>query len=163
MAAVSSKSSCCNSSGASSRKLVLLWRISDFTELDGIGGEFAAGRWHAKGRRIVYTAEHAALALLEALVRFDERRSDLPPGYQLLQISGPDLSVEEWSAPVPDTEASQTWGDEWLASGRTLYAKVPAIVAPHSYNWLINPAHPRASDLRLISAEQWTWDERLLG
>ena len=141
---------------------VLLWRISDFTELDGIGGEFAAGRWHRKGRRIVYAAEHAALALLEALVRFDERRSDLAPGYQLLRIEGPEAPPEEWTGGVPDTDASRAWGDDWLASGRSLYARVPAIVAPHSHNWLINPAHEAASEVRLVSAERWDWDARLL-
>lgn len=141
---------------------VQLWRISDFTELDGIGGEYAAGRWHRKGRRVVYTAEHAALALLEALVHFDERRRDLAPGYQLLELDGPDLPAEEWRGAVPDTDASRAWGDQWLASGRSLYARVPAVVAPHSHNWLINPAHEAAAGLRLVSAERWTWDARLL-
>lgn len=141
---------------------MLLWRISDFTELDGIGGEYAAGRWHLKGRRIVYTAENAALALLEALVHFDERRRDLAPGYQLLQLEGPDLPPEEWSGGVPTTDVSRAWGDDWLASGRSLYAWVPATVAPHSRNWLVNPAHEAAAELRLVSAERWTWDARLL-
>lgn len=157
-----SRSSCSSSNGASSPRIVRLWRISDFADLDGVGGEYAAGRWHAKGRRIVYTAEHAALALLEALVRFDERRSELPPGYQLLRIEGPDLAPEEWTGPVPGTDASRAWGDEWLASGRSLYARVPAVVAPHSHNLLINPAHEAARDLKLVSVERWDWDARLL-
>lgn len=142
---------------------MLLWRISRFKELDGVGGEHAPGRWHIRGRRIVYTAESAALALLEALVRADEQnRDELLPSYQLLQIEVPDVEAEVWSGPLPPTAESTAWGDEWLASRRTLLARVPASLAPHSCNLLINPGHEQMGKVRLLSAEQWTWDPRLL-
>ncbi|MGH7819352.1 MAG: RES family NAD+ phosphorylase, partial [Candidatus Binatia bacterium] len=44
-----------------------LWRISNHSELKGIGGLRASGRWHTAGRPIVYLAEHPALCLLEVL------------------------------------------------------------------------------------------------
>ena len=46
-----------------------LWRISNYADLSGAGdGLLAAGRWHTRGRRIVYLADHPASALLEMLV-----------------------------------------------------------------------------------------------
>jgi len=45
-----------------------LWRISNYADLSGAGGLQAAGRWHTRGKRIVYLADHPASALLEMLV-----------------------------------------------------------------------------------------------
>ena len=47
---------------------------------DGTGGLHGSGRWHSRGRRIVYTASSESLAKLEALVTYaqtlDERALD---------------------------------------------------------------------------------------
>lgn len=137
-----------------------LWRISEFAALDGAGGMISAGRWHRRGRRVIYTAESPALALLEALVRFET--GSLPERYQLLELEIPDdASRTEWAGSVPEEPDSQAWGSEWLASGATLLARVPAAVAPDSFNWLVNPEHPEAARLALRSARHWSWDPRL--
>ena len=59
----------------------------------GLGGAYSASRWNHLGRRIVYCAEHPALAMLEMLVHFD--LEDLPQTYQLLEIDVPDGLVAE--------------------------------------------------------------------
>src|SRR5699024_2885556 len=130
---------------ASSPETMLLWRVSNHRELSGAGGHFSGGRWHSKGRPIVYTAESSPLALLEALVHLDGEV--LPQPYQLLRIEGPDeLAFREWDGdrPPADQAKSAAWGDAWLAGGETALARVPAAVAPHAFNWLVNPAHPDA-------------------
>ena len=141
-------------------KPLTLWRISEFTSLDGEGGLHTPGRWHTLGHRVVYAAEHPALALLEALVRVRERPR-LPPDYQLLQLAVGERSVTRWEGELPSTADSRAWGDAWLDAGETLLACVPAIVAPHSHNWLINPRHRDADTVRLVEAQRWSWDERL--
>lgn len=141
---------------------MLIWRISDFAALDGKGGLFSGGRWHRQGRQVVYTAESSALALLEALVR-RERGVTLPPPFQLLRIELPDdLSALHWPAAATPTDqrVSAQWGDDWLARGETALARVPAAVAPHSFNWLINPLHPDATRIGIAEARHWPWDER---
>ena len=121
-----------------------------------------SGRWHMAGTPILYTAESVALALLESLVQFDDRL-DLPPEYQLLELEAPGPAVvEEWPGDVPSEEESQRWGDAWLKEGRSILAKVPAAVAPHSWNWLVNPGHPDAARLRTVKATRWNWDARLM-
>lgn len=71
---------------------MFLWRISRFADLDGRGGEVASGRWHRKGHRIVYCADHPSTALLEMLVHLDP--DNIPSNYQLLKIDCPDHLVK---------------------------------------------------------------------
>lgn len=139
---------------------MILWRISEIAELDGAGGLIVAGRWHSKGRRIVYAAESSALAMLEVLVHLEVER--LPAPFQLLKIEAPDGPVAHWDGTgVEDEAACRAWGDSWLEKARTLLAKVPSAVAPGSFNWLVNPAHPDAAAVKLLGASRWPWDRRL--
>lgn len=129
----------------------------------------AGARWHSAGRPIVYTAEHPALALLEALVHFD--RSLMPSHYQLLSIELPDADVEGLTDrvltdplladPVLDAENSRRIGDAWLEQAASLSLRVPSFVAPHSWNYLINPRHPRIAEARIAKTERWPFDDRL--
>lgn len=64
-----------------------LWRISNYADLTGTGGLRASGRWHSRGRRIVYLADHPSSALLEMLVDMD--REFLPATYQMLRVAIP--------------------------------------------------------------------------
>jgi len=140
---------------------VILWRVSAFADLAGTGGLHVGGRWHTQGRPIVYASESVALALLEVLAQVEDRL-ELPPNYQLLRIDAPaTLAVARWKGELPALEQSRAWGDRWLSAQETPLATVPAAVAPHSQNWLFNPAHPAAREVRLTSAEQWPWDHRL--
>ena len=86
----------------------------------------------------------------------------MPQDYQLLQVGlPPQADVNLFNGAVPPVAESQAWGMGWLAAGKTLLAKVPSTVAPYSFNYLINPAHPDALGVRLIKAQRWDWDERL--
>lgn len=65
---------------------VVLWRISNHRSLAGGGALRAPGRWHTRGRRIVYCAQTPAAALLETLVHVEIEVRDLPTRYRLLKI-----------------------------------------------------------------------------
>lgn len=141
---------------------MILWRISEFADLIGQGGLVAGGRWHSRGRPIVYTADSNALALLESRVHIEEEW--VPRTYQLLEIEAPDsVAVTEWtsSAAITDRAKTAVWGDTWLAGGETALARVPSIIVRQGYNWLINPLHPDAGRIRILSARRYPWDERL--
>ena len=71
-----------------------LWRISNHADLSGEGGRRVGGRWHERGRPVVYLSEHPALALLENLVHLEIDPEDLPSGYQLLTVDVPDGRIE---------------------------------------------------------------------
>jgi RES domain-containing protein len=140
---------------------VWLWRVSDFVDLGGVGGTLANGRWHLKGPPVVYTAESSALALLEVLAGLEVGFT--PADYQLLRIAAPeDLLIEEFGGAIaPGLAESRDWGRDWLSEQRTVLARVPSVVAPHSYNLLLNPRHADAARIRVVESARWPWDARL--
>jgi RES domain-containing protein len=150
-----------------------LWRISSYSSLEGLGGEFTDGRWHtaAVGKRIVYMAEHPALAILQSLVNLAGRTQDLPDTYQLLEI---EVASAAWSkrkfladqkTPIFDKDVafdeSQVIGDSWLKKNPSALAVVPSAPAPFSWNILLNPLHSDAHFARIANSYSLAYDERL--
>lgn len=136
--------------------------------LDGIGGIYTSGRWHTKGNPIAYTASSAALAVLEVLVHVDPLTA--PSDLRLLAIEIPDdmstalleptMLPGDWStAPAP--ASLQRLGVSWLTSGESAVLSVPSAVITVERDFLLNPRHPEAQRIRLISDEAFTFDTRL--
>jgi RES domain-containing protein len=148
---------------------VILWHISNYETLDGTGGMLAGGRWHSKGRPIVYCAPDPATALWEVLVHAGELDiSDIALTYQYLKIEVPDDVTAE-TVPVAelppawrnDINVSRPLGDRWLASARTALLRVPCVIVPETLNALINPQHPDSSKLRILEVIPYPLDSRL--
>jgi RES domain-containing protein len=147
---------------------VILWRISNYADLAGVGGLTHSGRWHHRGRPVVYLATSAASALLETLVHLEAATpSELPRSYQLLEVELPDdatlrdapeQSEPDWRQRVTMTRRI---GDHWLAAGDTLLLRVPSAVVGRTFNLLFNPAHPQASACRVVSVARFPFDGRL--
>jgi RES domain-containing protein len=146
-----------------------LWRISNYADLKGRGGLRASGRWHTRGREVVYCSEEPTGALLEALVHIEvESLAELPKSYQLLRIVLPGrVAVEEaaLSSLPPDwkrrTLLTRSIGDAWLAAGRTAALRVPSAVSPHAFNVLLNPALAVRNGIRVLSKSRFPFDTRL--
>jgi RES domain-containing protein len=148
---------------------VVLWRISNHVSLTGDGGLRASGRWHTRGRRIVYCSESPAVVLLEILVHFEIDIPDLPVRYRLLKLLAPDeIAVEEVARhDLPAgwderTDVTRSHGDRWLSAGRSALLRVPSAVVPEAFNLLLNPAHPNAGDVVLVQVSEHPIDPRLL-
>jgi RES domain-containing protein len=105
---------------------------------DTTGASLFSGRWHLAGIRVVYAAEHASLAVLETLIHTSGRAV---PNRAITEIYIPeDISVEssEWM----EIEQSQTFGNDWVRSGRSAVLKVPSkAVNQMECNFLVNPEH----------------------
>lgn len=148
---------------------MILWRISNHALLSGDGALRASGRWHTRGRRVVYCAQSPAAALLEILVHFEIEVRDVPTRYRLLKILAPDdLVVERVSlGELPadwqhKTEVTRTIGDAWLARRSAPFLHVPSAVVPETVNVLLNPAHPGAARLSITQVSDHAMDPRLL-
>lgn len=148
---------------------MLLWRISNHASLAGEGGLLASARWHTQGHPVLYLAETPAGALVEVLVHLELDPAHLPRHYKLLKAEAPDdLSVRatakaELSANwTEDLLSTRGLGDEWLRSRATALLRVPSAIVPETFNVLLNPLHPEAARLRLISHRDYPWDRRLL-
>ena len=106
----------------------------------------------------MYTAEAAALAVLEVRVHLDLDWSLLPEDYVLLEIDAAVSDVEQVETIPKDTVAA---GDAWLSSGRTAIMQVPSLIVPESNNILINPLHSDAVNISIASSRSFVFDPRL--
>jgi RES domain-containing protein len=148
---------------------VNLWRISNHISLDGRGGMRWPGRWHARGRRVVYCTQSPAAALLERLVHLEVPPGGLPLRYRLLKIEIPDTApIERLEVGMlPDRwiereESTQTIGSAWLAGGLSALLLVPSAIVPETTNVLINPLHAAAAAIEIVGTSDHVVDSRLL-
>lgn len=147
---------------------MILWRISNYQTLDGTGGLYVSGRWHTKGRPVIYCTWNPSTALLETLVHMEIDAEDLPERFQVLKIEGPDtLSIEKIDADTlpptwaQDTIVTQNLGDSWLSAKQSLLLEVPSALVPETTNILINPMHEEAGLLKIIRIYEHAFDARL--
>lgn len=143
---------------------MILWRVSNYADLKGLGGMKRAGRWHSIGRPVVYLAEHPALALLETLVHLEiESIEDLPDTYKLLKVEiDATTSLMVLREVLKDEAASRQIGDDWLQAGGSVLLQVPSILVPESYNYLFNPSHTEAGKARIVENHDWPFDKRFV-
>jgi RES domain-containing protein len=147
-----------------------LWRISNQADLSGDGALRISGRWHSRGSRLVYLADHPAAALLEVLVHLEVDPEDLPGTYQLLAIDLPDdvatLAIvesdlgQDWR---DDPELTRSLGDQWLRDKRSALLCIPSAIVPDASNLLLNPTHADATRASIAEVIAAAFDRRLFG
>lgn len=124
----------------------VLWRISKFPGLSGEGGLHGDGRWHTKGKKILYTGEHPALALVEAMAHLDLSLDEVPDTLKLCRIELDDrLAIHHAIVPTgwqANETMSRKVGNAWLLANTHPLMAVPSAILPHATNYLINPDHP---------------------
>ena len=147
---------------------MILWRISNYADLLGIGAMEASARWHTAGRPVVYLAENPSSALLEVFVHLEADEEDRPDTYQLLKIEADDgvayesvdLALLSTGWRSNETETRKI-GDDWLARSETALLKVPSAITPETWNWVLNPRHPQAKHVVIARNEKHSYDSRL--
>jgi RES domain-containing protein len=115
----------------------------------------------------VYLASSPASALLEALVH-ELSLDELPESYQWLEVG-----VEDGVQVTPPPELPSGWqheisktravGDAWLRDTATPLLEVPSVIVPKTANYLLNPRHPKAHDVRITSVIRYPLDLRFAG
>jgi len=150
-----------------------IWRISNHADLSGIGGLKVAGRWHEKGRQVVYAADHPSTALLEVLVHLEIDVEDLPDSFQLIEIEVPqELSIGSIDSVELD-KISIRWKDDvrisraqalpWFQEMKAPVLRVPSVILSGVSNFLINPLHVDAGKIIIVGAKRHSYDVRLFG
>jgi RES domain-containing protein len=140
------------------------WRISEFADLSGEGGLYADGRWHLRGTPVVYCSDHPSTALLEVIVHF--RRFKLPDTYQLLRIeAGDEVRVHAPESPAnwqTNLEVTRELGSAFVSANADPLMRIPSVVMPQAFNYLLNPAHPDATQFKILQSWRYPFDSRLL-
>lgn len=130
----------------------------------GEGAKLFGGRWNSIGVPIVYTSESIALATLELCVHFD-KEVDLKE-YRVFPVtfSGDlvktiDSLPEGWNHD-PTLPAPRKIGDDWVSKDISPVLKVPSVIVPSEYNYILNPHHPDFQDIKIGEVRPFDIDPR---
>ncbi|MDD5036857.1 MAG: RES family NAD+ phosphorylase [Methylococcaceae bacterium] len=83
------------------------------------------------------------------------------PAATVLKAAG--LSEPAMQRAIDGGRFARGCGDDWIAQARTAVLRVPSILVPDAFNYLLNPAHPAAAEARLIDIKPFSFDARLWG
>lgn len=142
---------------------------SKFTyDLSGKGAELAGGRWNSKGKAVLYTSQSRALCTTEIAVHTP--LGNIPRDYELVEIIFPDscrimdIKVSDlpsdWKS-IPHSHSTQEIGDKFIDGRKFLVFKVPSVVVPGDFNFLINPNHRNFNEVEITSTNTFEFDVRL--
>jgi len=109
------------------------------------------------------------LAVVEILVHY----SVLPRDFVMTAITVPavpddvsisdvpnDALVDRWEQPIPLPQ-TQEYGKKWIATGRSAVLRVPSVVVPDEWNYLINVRHANFVKIAFGPSEPFHFDPRL--
>lgn len=139
------------------------------TAFSGAGGREAAGRWHYKGRPIVYAAATLSLAALEYLVHLGRRDAKMALVSVHATISDA-VAVEavdvtslprHWDS-SPPIGPTMALGIRWSVELRSAVLKVPSVTVPGEFNFLLNPQHRDFKLIKISKPKPFSFDPRLL-
>lgn len=131
--------------------------------LSGIGAKLYGGRWNPKGVPLIYTSATPELAHSEFMIHI---KNLPPPSTNLITIKIPEKEILEitelpksWRS-YSNFEETQRSTQKWLFEKKYLVLKVPSAIVPMSFNYLINPLHPKIENVLIIRSELFDFDER---
>jgi RES domain-containing protein len=131
-------------------------------DLSGTGASLYGGRWNNMGTFLVYTAENNILAALEIAIRIPLEQ--ISKDYVMIGIEVPDVEPyvpklsKNW---YKDEEITRAIGDAFAKQNSHLLMKVPSALISDAYNYIINPRHELAAQLKLQEAKSILLDQRL--
>jgi RES domain-containing protein len=152
--------------------MTTVWRIIDAKYKDkafaGAGARIHGGRWNSKGVAVVYTAGSLALASIEMVVNLAAPkllqkyvRISAHIGLDLI-LNLPEIDLpQDWNR-RPISPFTQYIGDRWFKEQSSAVLRVPSIVVPDEYNYLLNPTHPDFSKIKIGKPIVYLFDPRLV-
>ena len=131
---------------------------------DGEGAKLYGGRWNSKGVAVAYTSDSLSLCSLEIFVHL--------PSYKLLKdylyitvVFDSDLVLDVqlfdgWDE-RPVSKISQAIGDQWVEDNSSSVLRVPSVLMPDGFNYLININHPDSKKIKMGKPYPLDFDRRL--
>lgn len=136
--------------------------------LSGYGAELFGGRWNSIGNALIYTSATPELALLETLVHLEEFYFDELPAHVLATIEVPESAIirvevaelpNGWNS-IYTSPTTQQFTNDWFKQQSSLVMAIPSVIVPMSFNYLINPNHPRMKEIKVVESVPFSFDSR---
>jgi RES domain-containing protein len=152
--------------------MAIAWRIVQADVADraftGEGSRLYGGRWNSKGFAAIYTSSSISLAILEILVHIPvydilEEYVHIPVEFspKLSMALNPAELPANWNKD-PSPQAIKRIGDTWVESQASAILEVPSTIVPTEKNFLLNPAHPAFSKIKIGEPTKLEFDPRLI-
>ena len=149
----------------------VIWRLTPQRHVSeaftGEGASVYGGRWNLVDVPMVYCAETRALAALEVLANIRNPRVYFSLPWVALPAEIADDLIEKpaslpknWRA-NPYSLETQHFGTDWIKAQRSVALRVPSVVVPGEFNYLLNPAHPQFAKVKIGRPEPFSFDPRL--
>ncbi len=138
-------------------------------DLSGNGSRIFGGRWNSEGNYALYTSESRSLALLETLAHSPFKLLQKKvyclvtiyvPGNNEMGIINPNDLPEGWNSAMPHTATKKT-GDAFLKQKKQLILKIPSVMMPEEFNYLLNPLHGSYKSVTVKQKRIISFDDRI--
>jgi RES domain-containing protein len=134
----------------------------------GEGARRFGGRWNSRGVQMVYASTSLALAAIELFVHLEPGQAPddlvylsalLPEGEPARTLQPAELPPAWWADGV--AAANRGLGDAWITARASLALQVPSVPIRAEWNVLLNPLHPRMSELQIEQPQAFVFDARM--
>lgn len=152
--------------------MITAWRLEKKEHVPnaftGEGARRVNGRWHHHGIPVVYVSQTLSLATLEKFVHVGLEgihiqlisfRVEIPSDVNIQKIGIHDLP-EDWRA-EPPSDSTRDIGTRWAREGHSPVLRVPSVIIPVEWNYLLNPLHPEFRKIRINDPEPFSFDPRM--
>lgn len=152
--------------------MTTVWRLVKAghapTAFDGEGARKDPGRWNHKGIAVVYVSESKALAALEVFVNTGDEgnhikyvhiKAEIPDNIKIEIIQEKDLPTDWKKYPAP--KSTQDIGTQWVKSGNSAVLRVPSVLVPEEFNYLLNISHPDFKKIKIDDSVPFRFDPRM--
>lgn len=147
------------------------WRIAKArraNDLSGKGAALEGGRWNDVDIPAVYLGLSPGICCLETFVHQNQRpvipmmivSLDLPDDPDLYYEPAIETLPPGWAS-LPADRPSMDFGTAWINAGQQLGLIIPSAVLPLERNIMLNPMHPAMSQVKIVEALDFNYDERM--
>lgn len=147
---------------------MLVYRIAHKNYTESLSPSGTDGRWVSAGKLVVYCAESIPLAFLESMVR--RQGVGFNSDFKIVFVEIPDhLSIEtidtatmdEGWRDIRDNTICQQHGNKWYDANEKPVLKVPSVILPSSYNYVLNTKHKDFAAIKIVRITDLVPDERI--
>jgi len=152
--------------------VITAWRLDKekraMEAFTGEGGRLVSGRWHHQGIPVVYVSESLALSVLEKFVHLGFESShikyvyfkiEIPDRVSITILKTADLPID-WTAEPPH-DSTKDIGTNWAKESSTAVLRVPSVLVPSSWNYLLNPSHNDFKKINISEPIPFVFDARM--
>jgi RES domain-containing protein len=137
------------------------------SQLTGEGAKLHGGRWNLIGFPCIYTSASRALSVLEyaANVQLEE----IPVSLSITVYTLPDKAWKEFNEDelpqnwqqTPAPEETKEWGSRHLQQAKYPALRLPSVIIPSEYNFILNPLHPDFKKIKIKEIDTFSFDRRI--